>query len=213
MRCSAGAPARAARRACMVSASAIGFYGPARRPVARRICASAATAFQSQLCVAREAAANAAPGIGHPRGEPAHRAGPGRRRRHPAASRPAREARAGGGARRRNAVDVVDPHLMIWCASSKSRTRRRDDARRRECRRARNRCGNASFQRALTRAAAPAAMDARSGRAALSFGLGEMADLLIRSQRVAPRRLLEKASTSATRRSTTRWRALTPARS
>jgi len=170
----------------LVSASAIGFYGPAADEWLTEE-SPATAAFQSRLCVEREAAANAAEGqgiravnlriglvLGNDGGIFAQLA------------RPARfglAARIGDGRQWMSWIHIFDLLRIIELAIDEPAVRGAINA----VAPAPERQGD--FQRALARELRrPYFM--RIPAAALSVALGEMAELLVKGQRVAPRRLL-----------------------
>jgi len=170
----------------LVSASAIGFYGPADDTWLTEDSAPTA-AFQSRLCVEREAAANAAQAqgiravnlriglvLGNDGGV------------FPQLARPAKfglAAKIGDGRQWMSWIHIVDLLRIIELVIDEPNLRGAINA----VAPAPERQGD--FQRALSRALRrPYFM--RIPATALHLALGEMAELLVLGQRVAPRRLL-----------------------
>jgi uncharacterized protein (TIGR01777 family) len=170
----------------LVSASAIGFYGPAGDTWLSEDSAPTA-AFQSRLCVEREAAANAAEALGmravNLRIGLVLGADGGI---FPQLARPAKfgmASRIGDGRQWMSWIHIVDLLRIIELAIDEPALRGPVNA----VAPAPERQGD--FQRALARALRrPYFM--RIPALALRLALGEMAELLVQGQRVAPRRLL-----------------------
>ena len=178
---------RARKPAVLVSASAIGFYGPAG-DLWLDESSPPQPAFQSQLCIAREAAANAATEIGiravNLRIGLVLGADGGIFTRLALPAKLGLAARIGDGRQWMSWIHIDDLVRIVQLAS--------DDA-------ALNGPVNAvapapvrqgDFQRALTHAL-HRPLWLRIPAMSLRLALGEMAELLVRGQRVTPRRLLE----------------------
>ena len=178
---------RSQRPAVLVSASAIGFYGPAgdrwldENSPAQKV-------FQSQLCVAREAAANAAPRLGiravNLRIGLVLGADGGIFTRLLLPAKLGLAARIGDGRQWMSWIHVDDLVRVVDLAIENPALNGAINAVSPEPIR------QGDFQRELTRALHRPLWLVVPG-AALRLALGEMAELLVQGQRVAPRRLLE----------------------
>lgn len=180
--------ARAHRPRVMISASAIGFYGPAGDEWLDESSPPQPQSFQSQLCIAREDAANAAQPLGI---RPVNLriglvlgADGGIL---PRLALPARLGLAmviGDGRQWMSWIHIEDIERIVELAMTDENLSGPVNAVAPEPVRQRD------FQRALTRVL-HRPLWLRMPGALLRAGLGDMAELLVRGQRVAPRRLRE----------------------
>ena len=178
---------RPQRPAVLVSASAIGFYGPAGDNWLDE-SSPAQQGFQSQLCVAREAAANAAPSLGiravNLRIGLVLGADGGIFTRLLLPAKAGLAARIGDGLQWMSWIHIDDLVRIVELAIEDPALKGALNAV------APLPVRQGDFQRELTRALhRPLWLRIPAG--ALRLVLGEMAELLVQGQRVTPRRLLE----------------------